>query len=171
MKRNQNVQEPKEWSAILLSVVLGGFYAGIYWICCDSGFFLHPYWTIANALVASPIGMIVGLLCSPFPMFWLARKRLAAAGFILLLVVGSAIPLYSNFGYVIGADSIFGHIGIIVAIYLFCCKAVSIYLPDIVFDSPNCLACGYDLTGNVSGVCPECGRAFDLATLPEMPGR
>lgn len=22
----------------------------------------------------------------------------------------------------------------------------------------NCAACGYDLTGNVSGVCPECGR-------------
>ena len=21
----------------------------------------------------------------------------------------------------------------------------------------QCLACGYDLTGNVSGVCPECG--------------
>jgi hypothetical protein len=24
----------------------------------------------------------------------------------------------------------------------------------------TCLACGYDLTGNVSGVCPECGRAL-----------
>ena len=24
----------------------------------------------------------------------------------------------------------------------------------------ECLACGYDLTGNVSGVCPECGRAI-----------
>ena len=23
-----------------------------------------------------------------------------------------------------------------------------------------CLACGYDLTGNVSGVCPECGEAI-----------
>jgi hypothetical protein len=23
-----------------------------------------------------------------------------------------------------------------------------------------CLECGYDLTGNVSGVCPECGRAI-----------
>jgi hypothetical protein len=23
----------------------------------------------------------------------------------------------------------------------------------------QCLRCGYDLTGNVSGVCPECGRA------------
>jgi hypothetical protein len=22
----------------------------------------------------------------------------------------------------------------------------------------RCLFCGYDLTGNVSGVCPECGR-------------
>ena len=22
-----------------------------------------------------------------------------------------------------------------------------------------CVGCGYDLTGNVSGVCPECGRA------------
>ncbi len=25
---------------------------------------------------------------------------------------------------------------------------------------PNCEKCGYDLTGNVSGVCPECGTAL-----------
>jgi len=25
-------------------------------------------------------------------------------------------------------------------------------------DLPTCLACGYDLTGNVSGTCPECGK-------------
>ncbi len=24
---------------------------------------------------------------------------------------------------------------------------------------PICIACGYDLTGTVSGVCPECGAA------------
>ena len=24
-----------------------------------------------------------------------------------------------------------------------------------------CLKCGYDLTGNESGVCPECGTAID----------
>jgi predicted RNA-binding Zn-ribbon protein involved in translation (DUF1610 family) len=23
---------------------------------------------------------------------------------------------------------------------------------------PRCAGCGYDLTGNVSGICPECGR-------------
>jgi hypothetical protein len=26
-------------------------------------------------------------------------------------------------------------------------------------DAGRCLACGYDLTGNVSGICPECGTA------------
>jgi hypothetical protein len=26
-------------------------------------------------------------------------------------------------------------------------------------DSGQCRTCGYDLTGNVSGVCPECGTA------------
>ena len=31
-----------------------------------------------------------------------------------------------------------------------------------------CPACGYDLTGNASGVCPECGRERD-ATDPSQP--
>ena len=25
----------------------------------------------------------------------------------------------------------------------------------------HCVNCGYDLTGNVSGVCPECGKRID----------
>ena len=28
---------------------------------------------------------------------------------------------------------------------------------------PVCIACGYNLTGNVSGVCPECGTAVEKA--------
>lgn len=27
------------------------------------------------------------------------------------------------------------------------------------FGSGQCQRCGYDMTGNVSGICPECGRA------------
>jgi hypothetical protein len=27
-------------------------------------------------------------------------------------------------------------------------------------ESPQCQKCGYSLRGNVSGVCPECGRAI-----------
>jgi hypothetical protein len=37
-------------------------------------------------------------------------------------------------------------------------------------DSPPpkgcCRKCGYDLTGNVSGVCPECGKPFDKHRSP-----
>ena len=33
----------------------------------------------------------------------------------------------------------------------------------------HCLGCRYDLTGNVSNRCPECGRAFDPAD-PETVG-
>ncbi|MCC6358656.1 MAG: hypothetical protein IT450_07930 [Phycisphaerales bacterium] len=29
-----------------------------------------------------------------------------------------------------------------------------------------CSACGYDLTGNVSGTCPECGRAITSKPAP-----
>lgn len=30
---------------------------------------------------------------------------------------------------------------------------------------PGCRYCGYDLTGNVSGVCPECGRECDDSAI------
>ena len=30
------------------------------------------------------------------------------------------------------------------------------------FDAAICEGCGYDLTGNVSGVCPECGLTIVL---------
>ena len=32
-----------------------------------------------------------------------------------------------------------------------------------------CMSCRYDLTGNVSGVCPECGRAIINPTSPNRP--
>ena len=35
---------------------------------------------------------------------------------------------------------------------------------------PNtCTRCAYDLTGNVSGVCPECGTAIQHATERDVP--
>ena len=32
-----------------------------------------------------------------------------------------------------------------------------------------CHQCGYDLTGNVSGVCPECGTGIPLEQRPDIP--
>lgn len=33
----------------------------------------------------------------------------------------------------------------------------------------HCVGCGYDLTGNVSGICPECGRPIDRAPSGIVP--
>jgi len=34
-----------------------------------------------------------------------------------------------------------------------------------------CSTCGYNLTGNVSGICPECGTAISPATGSDPPAR
>ncbi|GMU83484.1 MAG: hypothetical protein AMXMBFR47_33540 [Planctomycetota bacterium] len=34
---------------------------------------------------------------------------------------------------------------------------------------PGFCACGYDLTGNVSGICPECGAALNARSADERP--
>jgi hypothetical protein len=36
-------------------------------------------------------------------------------------------------------------------------------------DLGQCIGCGYDLTGNVSGVCPECGAAIPKPDAPPGP--
>lgn len=36
---------------------------------------------------------------------------------------------------------------------------------------PTCLGCGYDLTGNVSGVCPECGKSINALEAPHRETR
>lgn len=35
-----------------------------------------------------------------------------------------------------------------------------------IFDRDLCSRCGYDLTGNVSGICPECGSRIDSSVQP-----
>jgi uncharacterized RDD family membrane protein YckC len=36
-------------------------------------------------------------------------------------------------------------------------------------DDRLCIGCGYDLTGNTSGICPECGRPVDKQSLIAQP--
>ena len=35
-----------------------------------------------------------------------------------------------------------------------------------VLDPTLCRGCSYNLTGNISGICPECGRSLDADQLP-----
>ena len=36
-------------------------------------------------------------------------------------------------------------------------------------DPKRCDRCGYNLTGNVSGTCPECGTAVEAGAVAEDP--
>lgn len=40
------------------------------------------------------------------------------------------------------------------------------YVPP---DHPTCIECGYNLTGNVSGVCPECGTRMEAKKTDSEP--
>ena len=59
-------------------------------------------------------------------------------------------------------------------VFQYGCVAIPLWLPALVCVIPtgvlwwkdrtrkgHCRSCGYDLTGNVSGVCPECGLAIE----------
>jgi len=65
-----------------------------------------------------------------------------------------------------GEDSYFPSwckgVAILVATLVLCCRdwrtPVLRWLGAFGYPPGSCQACGYDLTGNISGVCPECGK-------------
>lgn len=42
---------------------------------------------------------------------------------------------------------------------------------EIRFEFPRCDSCGYNLTRNVSGICPECGKPTNATTEAQPKGR
>ena len=151
-------RKPRTLATFFMSLALGGVYAGTASVYLNQ----HMGWTLSHALaelvfVGLFFGVPIGFACSPLVVMWLSRKNLLAAGAVLLLVVPSTYPLLRR--GVEWADYYRIHFLICstVSIYLLSCKALSMYLPDVVFDPPLCTNCGYDLRGSPSRKCSECG--------------
>ncbi|MFN0135882.1 MAG: hypothetical protein ACKVS9_07160 [Phycisphaerae bacterium] len=51
--------------------------------------------------------------------------------------------------------------GLSLALAVYCGVRILILTRRIAVTHPQCLPCGYNLTGNESGTCPECGTRFD----------
>lgn len=96
-------------------------------------------------------------------------RSLVRAGIGALISVGMLvfllwIPVIKTGRFEFGSDGwivfalMFGAIG--VSAYCFY-RAVRLRMPPK--DNGCCRRCGYDLRGNTSGVCPECGAASDRA--------
>lgn len=88
-------------------------------------------------------------------------------GMVALFTFFSASVLQERFG--VSSDSVLGlvalgFLGLAIA-FPISCVLVAVYyslregMAHKHGENPICWKCGYDLTGNVSGVCPECGAS------------
>ncbi len=103
------------------------------------------------------------------------RKRIASVGNFLLVSVGVGVGVVVvNFVIALTAaisiQSAIDLLGVIafppfigVGIAVMCGVVICLLCPVRVVDADCCDHCGYDLTGNVTGKCPECGTSC-LAT-------
>ena len=67
------------------------------------------------------------------------------------LLVGSPSPLVE---FIAGSMMAIGFVGFVVVSFVGCAKTRS--KPK--HPAGHCQRCGYNLTGNLSGICPECGK-------------
>jgi len=115
----------------------------------------HGGWVISGyvfAFLEAIMGTaFVAVLCFPFFVIFLRRKDLTKAKVPLFVV--SVVPcLVLLLGFPLPA--LFAIPGVLIVVS----GVLRGVLPDV-YETPGlCFKCGYNLTGNVSGVCPECGR-------------
>ena len=95
-------------------------------------------------------------------VFGIARHAIRSAAFPLTLLVLLAITGGLGNIHVHSDGVLWRYVPGPVAFGLAMWLAVEVYLR---FSAPGaryqCRKCGYDLTGNTSGVCPECGRQIN----------
>jgi amino acid transporter len=85
---------------------------------------------------------------------WMATYYGAAAAIVLpAFLIASGVPLMSCIvGLVILAGPL---VGLLI---------ITSEFPASRFPKGKCGSCGYDLTGNVSGKCPECGTIINISS-------
>lgn len=129
-------------------------------------------------LIPSYVGICLGLVViygSVARLLGIARQvgqvrnralhELKWAGLIacfLIMLVKSLLRVWyiaSGRGNGFVDESWWEHLWVIWAVSAACTAALAVYLhwADRPFPAGHCKTCGYDLKGNVSGACPECG--------------
>ncbi|HWL93928.1 MAG TPA: hypothetical protein VNT79_10370 [Phycisphaerae bacterium] len=114
----------------------------------------RPTWK--RAAISIPI-LIVSLICTPFLMYWIAetffpstdlenviRRQFALSEGVTL---SAALAIWLGLSYCIAR----------IAFALTRWSQIRIF-----GDHRPCEKCGYDLMGNISGICPECGGSIPI---------
>lgn len=131
-----------------VSIVLGGIFE--YIACVGAGLAIH-------AIGGAFFGGIVGLLLSPALCWGLSRGPLIAG--LALVSLPTAIGTY--LGSLYRAPNDLPLLGLFISVTLYC--GLSLAWGTFHWRRPwhaklrVCPMCDYDLTGNLTGICPECG--------------
>ncbi len=108
------------------------------------------------ALLSFPLFLVT----LPFLLEWISWKILGCGSqdLITYCVVGFGIAEHAMIGVVIASSVILSYLA---SRLLYACMIFHRVLDE----TPRCDCCGYNLTGNRSGRCPECGTSFDASLL------
>lgn len=114
--------------------------------------------------IAAWVGAVIALLSFPsflitlpFLLDWLSWKILDH-DLITYLVVGFGIAEDATIAFLIAFIVILSYVA---SRLLYACMIFQRVLDE----TPRCDCCDYNLTGNRSGRCPECGTPFDPSLL------
>lgn len=156
---------------------------------------------VALLLLASLVMFVIALLMKDFvvPAMYLRNERIMTAwGIVRREILAGHVGVIVLFYLMKLVFSIAIGVIALLATCLTCCCAALPYLGAVVLlpltvfmraytlhfleqfgpqwrffvhDGPRCVRCGYNLTGNVSGICPECGTPVVLipSAPPTMP--
>lgn len=110
--------------------------------------------------IGAVLGAAAGLLIAPFHMAFLTRKPLEKAAPLLYAPACVAWVCVLPFQHPLLSMAAVG------ATVIIMCIVVYIVLDDL-HPAGACQKCGYSLTGNTSGICPECGTPIGFAERRE----
>ncbi len=112
---------------------------------------------LAAVIGGAMLSLVPNLICAYVSVWALWRKSWAKAMLRLAVFIAPTCALIGGFA---GCDALPPAAVAVVAmgVWIGGCWYFERTLPDVVFlERTACGSCGYDLTGNVSGRCPECG--------------
>jgi hypothetical protein len=143
-----------------LGVFFGLLSAGTWTIAALIVGLRFPGWGAFLAVVLSGagggclVGLTLGLVCAPL----ISKRRPAQVTMWMLAVVSPVVVTSAVIGHsaliVLGAPAL---------VFVSTCGILNRVLKEL-YPPGSCQNCGYDLTGNESGVCPECGTKIKEAT-------
>ena len=166
---SNNIKDRLRIVSILMSIIgLTGHIFCIYNHMCDHGHCCHPPYPVWQ-LVSDWVWILLFISSALLSLWSNMYLRYGYSLSLLLLIVsriGFGLPYK---GPVLIHGRIFAIDGILIIespfILFIVLVALASLLKNLYRVQPGfCKSCGYNLTGNISGVCPECGTNISFDT-------